>query len=116
MKTHTKSNVTLMVSNLDESINFYTHTLGMKLKQRYGNHFAEIETPGLTIALHPTEKEIVIGNNTSVGLGVQNFDDEVEQLRLKKLNVNVEKDGPVRLAHFKDMDGNKFYLAELNYA
>jgi len=45
-------NVTVMVSNLDRAIQFYTESLGLTLKNRYGAHWADIEGPGIVIGLH----------------------------------------------------------------
>ena len=49
-----RTTVTVMVSNLDTAVSFYTEQLGLKLIKRYGEHYAEIETPGFSIGLHPT--------------------------------------------------------------
>ena len=47
-------NATVMVSNMDRAVEFYTRTLGLKLSSRFGDEWAEVEAgPGLTIGLHP---------------------------------------------------------------
>ena len=51
-------NVTVMVSNMDNAIKFYSETLGFKLKARYGDHWADIEGPGIAIGLHPASKDV----------------------------------------------------------
>lgn len=53
-------NVTVMVSDFDKSIKFYIDTLGLILKNRWGNEFAYIEAPGLTIGLHPFPERKVL--------------------------------------------------------
>lgn len=46
-------NVTVMVTDMDRAVGFYTGVLGLELKVRYGNGYAEVLAgPGLTIALH----------------------------------------------------------------
>src|SRR5262249_26868336 len=35
-------NATVYVSDMDRSVRFYTETLGLKLKHRFGNHWAEV--------------------------------------------------------------------------
>jgi len=50
---YSESQVTLMVPDMDAAVRFYTETLGLHLKARYGNEFAVVEAPGLTIGLHP---------------------------------------------------------------
>jgi catechol 2,3-dioxygenase-like lactoylglutathione lyase family enzyme len=47
-----ETNVTIMVRNLDESIKFY-ESIGLKLKQRWGNHYAMFVVKGITLGLHP---------------------------------------------------------------
>ncbi len=51
---YTSANVTLMASDLNGAVGFYTDILGLRLKVRYGDNWAEVETPGLTIGLHPS--------------------------------------------------------------
>ncbi len=47
-------NITVMVSNMDASVRFYTEILGMKLTNRFGDHWATVDAGrGLIIGLHP---------------------------------------------------------------
>jgi lactoylglutathione lyase len=62
--------VVLSTDDLDESIRFYTETLGMKLKFRDGAHYAAIDGGSITIALatavdHPIPGQVVVGIKTS---------------------------------------------------
>jgi catechol 2,3-dioxygenase-like lactoylglutathione lyase family enzyme len=107
-----RCSITIMVSDLDNSVTFYTETLGLKLSKRYGNHYAEIETPNLLIGLHPSTS-IRNGNNISVALGIEDLDASILQLKAKGLELKAERDGKIRLAHFTDPDGNTLYLAEV---
>ena len=96
------ANVTVMVSNFDHSIIFYTEILGLKLKRRYGDHFAEIETTGLTIALHPARKNdsnIGISESLSIGFAVDNLESTISDFRNKGIQFSSQiiHDGPVRL-------------------
>ena len=36
-------NITVMVSNMDASVRFYTEVLGMKLTNRFGDHWATVD-------------------------------------------------------------------------
>lgn len=61
--------VVLSTDDLEESIKFYTETLGMALKFRDGSHFAAIDGGSVTIALataidHPMPGKVVVGIKT----------------------------------------------------
>lgn len=112
MTTILGSNVTIMVSDMDASVKFYTETLGFKLKNRYGDHWADIEAPEMTIGLHPAGKDVKTGNNLSIGLRVADLQSTVQALEMKGLQFAILDDGQVSLAHFTDPDGNALYLAQ----
>lgn len=62
--------ILLSTEDLDESIRFYTETLGMALKFRDGSHFAAIDGGSVTIALatsidHPMPGKVVVGIKTA---------------------------------------------------
>ena len=111
-----EANVTLMVSDMNRSTRFYVETLGLRLKARYGDHFAQIEAPGVIIALHPsnernsTKKE----GSISIGFGVDDLEKTVQELETKGVRFasGIVDDGQVRLASFTDPDGNQLYLSQ----
>ena len=76
--------ITIMVSDMDRAINFYTKTLGLKLENGYGNHWAEVGGPGTTIGLHPvkSKKEIKAGS-LSIGFSVKNLEKAIKFSRKK---------------------------------
>jgi catechol 2,3-dioxygenase-like lactoylglutathione lyase family enzyme len=112
MSTILGCNVTIMVSNMDASIKFYTEVLGFKLKNRYGDHWADIEAPDMAIGLHPAAKDVSTGNNLSIGLRVADLNDSKQALEKQEIQFDVRDDGEVSLAHFADPDGNAFYLVQ----
>ncbi len=62
--------VVLSTDDLDESIRFYTETLGMTLKFRDGSHYAALDGGSITIALatavdHPIPGQVVVGIKTA---------------------------------------------------
>jgi catechol 2,3-dioxygenase-like lactoylglutathione lyase family enzyme len=62
--------VVLSTDNLDESISFYTETLGMTLKFRDGAHSAALDGGSITLALateidHPLPGQVVVGIKTT---------------------------------------------------
>lgn len=106
------ANITIMVSNMDKAIQFYTVTLGMKLKNRYGDHWADIEGPGIAIGLHPAGKDVKTGNNLSIGLSVNDLQQAMLELQKKGVDVKMHDDSKVKLAFFTDPDNNSLYLAQ----
>ena len=61
--------VVLSTDNLDESIAFYTETLGFALKFRDGAHYAALDGGSVTLALataidHPIPGQVVVGIKT----------------------------------------------------
>lgn len=62
--------IILSTDNLDESIKFYTETLGFSLKFRDGTHFAALDGGPVTLALatevdHPIPGQVVVGVKTA---------------------------------------------------
>jgi len=106
------SNITIMVSNMNTSIQFYTEVLGFKLKNRYGDHWADIEAPGLAIGLHPAHPYVRFGDSMSLGLKVANIAESVAQLKSKGVEFEERDDTQVQLASFTDPSGNALYLVE----
>jgi lactoylglutathione lyase len=61
--------IILSTDDLDESIRFYSDTLGMALKFRDGDHFAALDGGAVTLALatevdHPIPGQVVVGIKT----------------------------------------------------
>src|SRR6185437_12181249 len=61
--------VVLSTDDLDESIKFYSETLGMPLKFRDGVHYAALDGGSVTLALatpvdHPLPGKVVVGIKT----------------------------------------------------
>ncbi|KAF0969572.1 VOC family protein [Gordonia sp. YY1] len=70
MSDHEAKMIILSTENLDESITFYTETLGMSLKFRDGAHFATLDAGAVTLALatsvdHPIPGKVVVGIKTA---------------------------------------------------
>lgn len=70
MSDHDVRMILLTTDNLDESVKFYTETLGFGLKFRDGDHFAALDGGSVTIALatsidHPIPGQVVVGIRTS---------------------------------------------------
>ncbi|MFJ9363777.1 VOC family protein [Nocardia sp. NPDC101769] len=70
MSDHEVKMIILSTDDLDESIAFYTETLGMPLKFRDGPHFAALDGGPITLALataldHPIHGQVVVGIKTA---------------------------------------------------
>ncbi len=62
--------ILVSTDDLDESIKFYTETVGLALKFRDGTHFAALDGGSVTIALatsidHPLPGQVVVGIKTA---------------------------------------------------
>ena len=114
-------NATVYVADINVSIRFYTETLGLKLRMRAGDNWAEIDAgPGLVIGLHPTEGPHMPkpGTRGSVAIGLnvtQKLEDVVGRLQKKGVAFHgpIVEDEHVRLAFLGDPDGNSLYLVEV---
>src|SRR4051812_23519758 len=102
--------VTVNISDMDRSVGFY-QALGLNLKSRWGNFFAMLEAPGLTIGLHPTTPENIPGNSGNVSIGFSIEDLEETRNELKKLSVSFteRKEEGGEFLHFTDPDGTALY-------
>ncbi len=114
-------NATVFVSNMDRAVRFYTEVLGLKLTNRFGDHWATVEAgKGLTIGLHPASpKYPAPGTKGAVMLGLE-IDDAIERVvsRLSEKGVQVKgsiiRDEAGNFVHLEDPDGNEIYLWEVN--
>ncbi len=105
-------NVTLMVTNMDRAVKFYTETLGFSLKERFNNEWAEVSAPSMSICFHPLKGKKSFGS-VSIGFQVKEIKTLVTDLQAKGVKVNVEDEGYLLLAQFKDPEGTPLYFAEM---
>jgi len=113
-----KASATVYVSDVDSALKFYTDVLGMKVKSHWGKDYAELETNGMTIGLHPATQsgpKPGTSGSISIGLEVDDLDATISEFKEKRVvfHGKVVEDGPVRLAFFGDPDGNAFYLTQV---
>ena len=110
-------NITVMVSDFDRAVRFYTETLGMNLRSRYESEWAEVEAGGFVIGLHPARhgQSVPTNDALSIGLEVDDIDAAVRELggRGVAFPRGVKDDGGVRLAPFADADGYPLYLCQV---
>ena len=109
------ANVTVMVSDMGRAVHFYKEILGLKLVNRFGNEWAQIQGPGITIGLHPQreERKSPEEGNVSIGFAVESLEKAMQQLKKKGIDFIEHDDGHIRLALFNDSDGTPLYLGEV---
>ena len=108
-----EANVTIMVADMKKAVKFYVDVLGLELKANYGDHYAQLSAPGITIGLHPKVKKSKPTEDVSVGFGVKSLSAAMADLKKKGVPFSrVSDDGPTKLAFFTDLDGNPLYLSE----
>ena len=119
----TGGNATVFVSNMDRAVHFYTQTLGLKLTNRFGDHWATVDAgKGLTIGLHPASPMYPAPGTKGgmmLGLEVQGtIEKVVAQLSEKGVQFkgSVVRDQGGNFINFEDPDGNEIYLWETNPA
>ena len=85
--TITAGNITILVKAMNKSVAFY-QSIGLTLKTRWGNHYAQLTAPGVVIGLHPTSDASLTGGpgNASIGFTA----DKVEEVKplLQKLSIS----------------------------
>ena len=120
-------NATVYVSNMDAAVQFYTETLGLTLTNRFGNHWATLETgrcywthgeAGLTIGLHPASaKHPAPGTAGGIGFGFDTYM-PIEQVvaRLNERGVRITSEiiryEAGNCFMFVDLDGLPTYINE----
>jgi len=106
-----EANVTIMAKDMDRSIAFY-QAIGLELKNRWGDHYAQLGAPGLIIGLHPAGAENPATGSGSLSIGFTTDDFEKASALLKQAGVEAanreEKGG--QFLHFKDPDGTELYF------
>ncbi len=113
-------NATVMVSDMDRAVDFYTRILGLKLAARVGSDWAEVETPGLTLGLHPAGDGPKPGTPGSISIGlvvegsIETAMGTLEQRGVRFHGPVLDSDA-VKLAFFGDPDGNALYLCEVKH-
>jgi hypothetical protein len=106
-----ESNVTINVSDLEKSISFY-ESIGLVLKNRWGNYYAQLSAPNMVIGLHPSSQSHLKGNSGNVSLGFTAEDIEDTKSQLQKLSIMTtdrQEEGG-QFLHFSDPDGTALYF------
>ena len=96
---------------MDKSIDFYTG-LGLTLKQRWGEHYAIVTAPGISIGLHPAKQITKRTEDMSIGFGVDQVKDVEHRLKELGIGFRNSEDKSGIYAHLNDPDGTPIYFME----
>jgi catechol 2,3-dioxygenase-like lactoylglutathione lyase family enzyme len=107
------ANVTINVKDLDKSIAFY-QSIGLTLKTRWGNHYAQLTAPGVVIGLHPTSDGNLTGGsgNASIGFTADNFEEAKALLQKLSIPSTPRSEEGGQFLHFSDPDGTALYFIQ----
>ena len=108
-----ETNVTIMVADMDKAIIFY-ESIGLTIKNRWGNHYAMLVTSGITLGIHPKdEKTSTTSGTVSIGFMIDDIKEAKILLDKNKINCTSEDDGKSGIyLHFKDLDGTILYFVQ----
>jgi catechol 2,3-dioxygenase-like lactoylglutathione lyase family enzyme len=107
----TGTNVTIMTRDMDVPIAFYTG-IGFSLQQRWDNHYAMLNTEGLTLGVHPSNGDNHNSGTLSIGLMVENIEDARDLLLAGNI-ASTEEDGKSgHYLHFTDPDNTHLYFVQ----
>jgi len=109
MYSITTSNVTIMI--MDRAIEFYK-AIGLELKQRWDNHYAQVVAPGVVIGSHPSNKTGNGNANISIGFGVEKLEEVKKRLNELHVPFDLSDDKAGDILSFNDPDGTPLYLMQ----
>jgi catechol 2,3-dioxygenase-like lactoylglutathione lyase family enzyme len=121
----TGGNATVYVSDMNRAVAFYVDTLGLKLLQRFGDHWSSVAAgSSLVIGLHPKSAHgPAPGTSGSISIGLT-IDEPIAEVVQRLTGKGVQFRGPIvndpkagiALAFFGDPDGNDLYLCQTTQA
>jgi catechol 2,3-dioxygenase-like lactoylglutathione lyase family enzyme len=104
------TNITINVKDMDRSISFY-ESIGLTLKNRWDNHYAQLTAPGIVIGLHPASGDLTGGSgNVSIGFTTDRFDETRSHLQELSIQVIERQEEGGQFLHFNDPDGTALYF------
>jgi len=106
-----ESNITINIKDMDRSLQFY-ESIGLVIKNRWGNYYAQLTAPGIVIGLHPTADTNLVNNsgNVSIGFTVDDFDESRSLLQRLAIVTTERQEEGGEFLHFTDPDGTALYF------
>ena len=106
-----ESNVTIMVQNMDNAINFYK-SIGLTLKNRWENHYAMMTATGIALGIHPAEGKSRGSGSVSIGFMIESIDEARTLLEENKIAYSLDAGKSGSYLHFKDPDDTLLYFVQ----
>ena len=106
-----ESNITINVQDMDKSISFY-ESIGLTLKNRWDDNYAQLTAPGIVIGLHPTSHRNLKDNsgNVSIGFTTDKFEEAKSDLQKLSIKTTYRQEEGGQFLHFNDPDGTAVYF------
>ena len=105
----TETNVTIMVRDMDKAVTFY-QSLGLTIKNRWGNHYAKLTAKDIIIGLHPASGEIIPSTQVSIGFMIDDLDGAKALLDGQHIAYSEKSDKAGVFLSFHDPDGTGIYF------
>jgi catechol 2,3-dioxygenase-like lactoylglutathione lyase family enzyme len=103
-----------MVKDMDKAIAFY-QSIGLTVKNRWGNNYAMLTAPGVTIGLHPTEEASTGSGTVSVGFMINDVSEARILLKKNSIVYKEEEGKSGHYLHFKGPDGTILYYVKAGW-
>ena len=114
-----QANVTINVKDMETAVSFYFF-IGLTVKNRWGNYYAQLTAPGITIGLHPTSNHLKEIRNALSVLPVMILKKQIigeiidhgdRKKRRRRQFLHYDPDGPLYiLSNQMDRIANKFSI------
>jgi catechol 2,3-dioxygenase-like lactoylglutathione lyase family enzyme len=106
-----EANITVIVKDLDKSVLFY-QSLGLQIKSRWQNYYAQLTVPGLILGLHPAESASLSekSGNVSIGFNIDSIEEAKALLQKIVVSFTERNEEGGQFLHFADPDGTALYF------
>ena len=118
------NHIIVMVSNMNQSVEFYENIMGFKLKS-HSDNWTEFAVGNITLALHGgghakkkniSEPHENLGGTASISFDVENVEEIYKELSEKgvefTLSPTLRQNERIKLAVAQDLDGFEFCFSE----